>query len=467
MTSFPTPPRTGGAIRSILLVAAALVVIGLVGWLVVRQYQPQMLDTESVNAAELATLKTALLSAPPAAAVEVGWPQWRGPDRDGRAPAGPLRTDWDANPPKAAWMAPCGGGYSSLAVVGGRVYGFDKQGNRERVFCVDAGKGAPLWETAWDADYNPVAYGSGPRAAPTVHDGRLYALGATGRLVCLELPASGPTAKVLWEHDLKAEFETATPSWGFASSPLIEGELVIVQAGGKQGSVVAYDRATGEPRWAAGTDPNGYSSPIAVTAAGVRQVVAATGESILGVRPSDGKVLWRHDWRTSNYGNIATPVVVGDYVFVSSSYSKGCVLLRLAADGDGVKAEQVYFRKGRVMQNHHSTCVYKDGFLYGYDNDDLRCVDLRSGEVNEDWIARPVSGNQNKGCVILADRYLIGQTQSGALFLADADPAEFRLRGKVDGVLTGSHSWALPVLVDGRLYLRDHEKVVCLDVRPK
>jgi outer membrane protein assembly factor BamB len=467
MTPLPHAPRTGGAARSILLVVAALVVIGLLGWVVVRRYQPQMLDTESVNAAELEALKAAQLAAPPAAAADAGWPQWRGPERDGRAPAGPLRTDWDKNPPTAVWTTPCGGGYSSLTVVGGRVYGFDRRGNRERVFCLDAGKGTPLWETGWEADYSRLQYGAGPRAAPTTHDGRLYALGATGKFVCLELPTGTSTAKTLWEHNLTAEFDAAVPNWGFASSPLVEGDLVIVQAGGKQGSVVAFDRRTGEPRWAAGTDPNGYSSPVAVTVAGVRQVVAATGESILGVRPADGKVLWRHEWRTAHNANIATPVVVGDYVFVSSAYSKGCVLLRLAAAGDGVKAEQVYFRKGRVMQNHHSTCVQRDGYLYGYDNEDLRCVDLRSGEVNEDWNARPVSGERNKGCVILAGDHLIGLTQTGTLFLADADPAEFRLRGKVEGVLSGSDCWALPVLVDGRLYLRDHEKVVCLDVRPK
>jgi outer membrane protein assembly factor BamB len=310
-------------------------------------------------------------------------------------------------------------------------------------------------------------HGAGPRAAPTVHEGRVYAVGAVGKFVCVELPSGTSVPKTLWEHDLRAEFDAGTPTWGFASSPLIEGELVIVQAGGGKGSVVAFDKQSGEARWGAGTDPNGYSSPIAATVAGVRQLIAVTGEAIVGVRPTDGKVLWRHDWRTQHKGNIATPLVVGDYVFVSSAYGKGCCLLRLAADGDGVKAEQVYYRKSRVMENHHSTCVYKDGYLYGFDSDVLRCVDLRKGEVNEDWNARGLSGGANKGCVILADQYLIVQTQSGNLCLVDADPQEFRLRGKVDDVLSGSDCWALPVLVDGRLYLRDHTKVVCLDVRPK
>src|SRR5262249_35075194 len=133
----------------------------------------------------------------------------------------------------------------------------------------------------------------------------------------------------------------------------------------------------------------------------------------------------------------------------------------------GVRAEQVYFRKGRVMRNHHSTCVLRDESLFGYDENDLRCVDLRTGEVNEDWNARTVSGGANKGCLILADKYLLGLTQSGTVFLADANPKEFLLYGKVADVLSGSDCWAQPVLVQGRLYLRDRTKVVCLDVRPQ
>jgi outer membrane protein assembly factor BamB len=469
MTIAHPSTRTGGTARSVLLALAALAVIGVLGWVAAKRYKPGWFDREAVNAAELEALQSAKLNASPVAASDTGWPQWFGPSRDGRAPAGPLRIDWEADPPKSVWTTPCGGGYSSLSIVGGRVYGLDRQGGQERLFCLDAEKGTPLWDVRWDADYAGMDRGAGPRSAPTVHEGRIYVVGATGKFLCVEIPTGTAPARTLWDHDLNAEFHAETPTWGHACSPLIEGDLVIVQAGGKKGSVVAFDRTTGQVRWAAGSDPNGYSSPAAVTAAGTRQVIAVTGESIVGIRPADGKILWQHDWRTQHRGNIATPVVVGDYVFVASYYSKGCCLLRLAPSGDGVSAEQVYYRKSRVMENHHSTCVYRDGYLYGYDGDTFRCVDLRKGEVNEDWNARELSGSKNKGCVILADKYLIGQTQTGSLFLVDADPAEFRLRGKVDKVLssTASDCWALPVLVDGRLYVRDHTKVVCLDVRPK
>jgi outer membrane protein assembly factor BamB len=198
--------------------------------------------------------------------------------------------------------------------------------------------------------------------------------------------------------------------------------------------------------------------------------VAVTGKSVLGIRAADGKLLWSHPWVTEFNGNIATPVVVGDYVFVSSSYNKGCALLKVAADGDGAKVSEVYFRKNRVMRNHHSTCVHLDGFLYGFDSpsgtDLLRCVDLRKGVEVAGWEGRD-AGNKPlaKGNLIRAGKHLLGLTQTGTLFLADADPTEFRLLGEMKGVLSGSDCWALPVLVDGRVYLRDHEKVVCVDVR--
>jgi outer membrane protein assembly factor BamB len=344
----------------------------------------------------------------------------------------------------------------------------------DRVLCLDAKTGTELGFHASQTDNTRVGYGSGPRATPTVHEGRVYALGTTGTFVCLGTKdPAGAATELLWQHDLTTEFAADVPQWGFASSPLIEGDLVVVQAGGRNGSVVAFNRVTGALAWTAGSEPNGYSSPVAATLGGERMIVAVTGKSVVGIRPSDGRVLWSLPWETQFSGNIATPLVIGDYVFVSSSYSKGCMLVRVAGSGDAVRAERVYFRSNRVMRNHHSTCVYRDGYLYGFDDVttggrcELRCVDLRKGEAVEDWIGRtPDNRDVVKGSLILADKYLLGLTQTGTLFLADADPKEFLLRGQVPGVLTGSDTWALPVLVDGRIYLRDATKVVCLDAAP-
>jgi outer membrane protein assembly factor BamB len=454
-------------------VTALMIVLGVLAslvWYLYKMRYPNVLDVEEVNAEQVAALKGAALAVAPAAGSEAGWPQWRGPARDGRAPAGPFRTDWAANPPRVLWSQPCGGGYSSPAVVGGKVYLQDYDGTKERVLCLDAGSGAVLWQHEIAADYKvlTMGYNSGPRASPTVRDGAVYAVGATGTFVCLDPPREpGKPPGVRWQHDLAGEFVAKVPGWGFASSPLIEGDRVIVQPGGAEGSVVAFDVVSGRQKWTAETEANGYSSPVAATCAGVRQVIAVTGVSILGIRPDDGKILWRQPWATSFNCNIATPIVVGDYVFMSSWYGKGCVLLKLEPDGPGVRADVVYFRKGRVMKNHFSTCVCRDGFLYGYDDETLKCVDLRKGEVVEEWVAKDGQGRSiRKGSVLLADHCLLGLAQSGTLFLAEARPEEFRFLGQVEGVLEGDQCWAGPVLADGRIYLRNQNKVVCVDVRP-
>lgn len=457
-----TPPRT----RRGLLVVGVLLVLGIGGFAAYRSSWVQSwFGRDADNAAEIARLVDAKLTVAPAATADVGWPQWRGPMRDGRAPAGPLRTDWEANPPKPLWAAPCGGGFSSLAVVGGKVYTQDRQGDAERVVCLDAETGKLLWEHAYPADYSAMnkGYTTGPRATPTVDAGRVYAVGAAGKFVCLEAPSAVGPAKLLWEHDLLAEFRGKSPDWGVACSPLIEGDLVIVQPGGKDGSVAAFDKTSGELRWKAAANESGYSSPVAATVGGVRVVYALTGDALLCVRAADGEVLSKYTWKTPTtfVGNIATPVVVDDYVFVSSAYNKGCALLRAVPEAGGVRLEEVYARNRRVMQNHHSTCVYQDGYLYGFDESRLKCVDFRKGVEKSGWDADGIA----KGNLILAGRHLLILTENGDLALVEATPEEFRPVARVPSGLGKAQAWALPVLADGRLYLRDGEKILCLDVK--
>src|SRR5581483_438550 len=386
------PART----RPALLVVGVLLILAVGGY--VAYHSPRVrswFGREAENPAEMARRGGAKLAVAPVAAADVGWPQWRGPTRDGRAPAGPLRTDWDKNPPKPLWSAECGGGFSSLAVVGGRVYTQDRRGESERVFCLDAETGKLLWEHAYPADYSAMkkGYTTGPRATPTVEANRVYTVGATGRLLCLEAPPPGGPPKLLWEHDLIGEFRAEIPEWGVACSPLVDGDLVIVQPGGKDGTVAAFDKVSGGLRWKAGSNPAGYSSPVAATVGGVRVVYALTGDALLCVRAADGELLSQYKWKTPTtfVGNIATPVVVDDYVFVSSAYDKGCALLHAVPDGDRVTLEEVYARNRRVMQNHHSTCVYKDGFLYGFDESRLKCVDFSKGAEKADWEAEGIS----------------------------------------------------------------------------
>jgi len=422
---------------------------------------------DNVNAVAIAELKNKKLDQVPPAEPGSGWFQWRGPTRDGRAPAGPLRTDWDKNPPKRLWRTECGGGFSSCAVVGGKLYTQDRQGNNERIICLNAEDGKPLWEFTYPADYTGIDYNSGPRATPTVEGDRLWAVGGRGELTCLRLPREpGEPVQKAWSKNLPQEFEAPLPQWGVACSPLMVGDMVVVQPGGKKGAVVAFDKQTGDVRWASGSNPPGYSSAVVASVEGQPTILAFLGDALLAVR-TDGKITDSFAWKTDVLGNIATPLVVDDYVFISSAYGKGCALLHAVKQGDEVKLLPVYDRRGRAFQSHHSASVFKDRFLFGFsgmrDSAELKCVAFDTGEVKEDWESGLKRGS---GTIVLADKHLIIQTEGGDLCLVEATPEEFRLVAKVPKVLSGKNNWATPTLVDGRLYLRDEAQVVCYDVRP-
>jgi hypothetical protein len=197
-----------------------------------------------------------------------------------------------------------------------------------------------------------------------------------------------------------------------------------------------------------------YSSPVAGTFGGKRQVVAMTGESVVGIAVPDGKVLWEHPWKTQYNVNAASPVVAGEYVFVSSDYGKGCAVLRV---GDG-GAKPVYFKTGNNgLKTHHSTVVHRDGFVYGFDMDQLRCWNLRDGTFVKEWDAPGL----DRGSVTLVGDQLVVQCRTAGLHLIDADPTEFRPRGRVEAAPAGS--WATPAVVNGRIYTRDEKSVVCVD----
>ena len=460
----PRHPR-GSRARRYLLICGLLALAGLLffSWYVFRTQFPNFFDREQVDAAELEKFKVVDLSRGQERGDEPkDWPQFRGANRDGWSPGTNFRTDWNANPPKLLWSKPCGGGYSSFAAVDGKLYTMDREGANERIRCLNSTKGDDLWTHEYAADYEPLkmGYAGGPRATPTIHRDMLYAVGATGRFYALKLPKNpADKATVAWQHDLIGDYAANVPQWGVACSPLVEDDLVIVQPGGKKGSVVAFDRLSGEQRWTCESEPSGYSSPIAATLGGVRQIVAVTGKSILGIRAATGELLWKHPWETQNLGNIAMPVIAGDYVFVSSGYNKGCVTLRI----EGETAKVVYFRPGKLMRNHHSTCVHKDGFLFGFDEIKLSCVNLRDGTAVEDWPTDDVHKRLGKGSVTLVGDSLLCLSERGTLMLTNTDPKEFQLLGRLDNVLAGSECWAMPAVVNGKIYLRDATKIVCLD----
>jgi len=454
-------------IRRVLLVLGLVAILGVGGYLAWRSPIVRgWFASDSENAAEIARLAEKKLELPPVGEAANGWPQWRGPTRDGRAPAGPLRTNWEGNPPAKLWQAACGGGYGSCAVVDGKLYVQDRRDENERILCLDAGSGQELWNYSYAAEQagSDGSYAIGPRATPTISGGRLYAVGGAGKFLCLNIPTgTGGNPTLAWEHHLLAEFDATLPRWGVACSPLIEGELVVVQPGGSRGAVVAFDKNTGEHRWSAGDNSPSYSSPIAATIGGRRMIFAFLGDALLAIRAEDGAVTGSYSWRTQHGANIATPLVIDEYVFVSSGYVMGCALLHAVSRGDGVELEVVYARrKPPGLQNHHQASVFKDRHLFGFDNNTLKCVEFATGNFVEGWSGEREVG---KGSVILAGEHLLIQTEGGDLCLVKADPKEFELLGKVRRVLSGRNNWASPTLVDGRIYMRDEQKVVCYDVR--
>ncbi|MBA4186585.1 MAG: hypothetical protein C0467_01065 [Planctomycetaceae bacterium] len=450
--------------RRLLLIVGVIAIPCIAGYVAFRK---GWFARDAENAGEIAKLGDKKLEPLPPAESASGWFQWRGPTRDGRAPAGPLRTDWEKNPPKRLWKADCGGGYSSCSIVAGKLYAQDRQGGNERVMCLNAEDGKLIWEYSYPADYTGIDYSSGPRASPTVEGGLLWAVGVAGDLHCLRMPRDAEPVQKVWSKKLPAEFEAPIPKWGVACSPLVVGDTVVVLPGGKKGAVVAFDKQSGDVRWASGSNPPGYSSAVVATVAGQPTIFAFLGDSLLTVR-TDGKITDTYPWNTDHQGNIATPLVVDDYVFISSAYGMGCALLRAEKQGDEIKLVQVYARRGRGFQTHHSTCVFKDRYLFGFDrmtsSAELKCIAFDTGKEKEGW---EVNGlKPGSGTIILADKHLIIQTEGGDMCLVEATPEEFRLVAKIPKVLSGKSNWATPTLVDGRLYLRDETQIVCYDVRP-
>ena len=390
-------------------------------------------------------LSGAVLAAP------ADWPQYRGPRRDGLSAETGLLAAWPAGGPKVLWRASLGNGYSGLAVAGGRVFTLFGNGRDEYAVAFDAASGKELWRARTDADRRD-GQGSGPRSTPTVDGARVYALSALGKLHALDA-ASGARR---WSVDLAAEYGARVPAWGVSTSPLVEGELLLVDAGGRAGhSLLALEKESGKLAWASETDQAGYSAPLAVTVDGVRQVLFFTGTSLVSVSPADGKAFWRVPWETGYDVNAAMPVFVPpDRVFISSGYDKGAQVLRIRRQGGGAAVEPVW--RSRVMKNHFNSSVLVDGFLYGFDDGTFKCIEAASGE--ERWAQRGFA----KGSLLAAGGHLWVLSERGLLALVEATPEAYREKARHQ--LFEAKTWTMPSLSDGRLFVRSEKELVALDV---
>jgi len=380
------------------------------------------------------------------------WPQWRGPRRDGVSAERGLLKEWPAGGPPLAWRVQgAGDGYSSFAVAGGRLFTLGARGNTEYVLAFDAASGKRIWEVAHGRRFSNDR-GDGPRATPTVDGDRVYAFGASGDLTVLE----AATGKVVWNANVLSRFGGSNISWGLSESPLVLSDRILVNAGGRGASIVALRKTDGSLIWRSQSDEPGYSSAVLQEVGGIRQAIFFTGERALGVDVNDGRLLWSYNRVANRTANIATPIVRGNHVFLSSDYGTGAALLAITADGARINAREVYFTN--EMRNHHASSVLVGEHLYGFSSTILTAMHFETGR--QVWRDRSVG----KGSLIFADDRLYLFSENGVVGLAEANPAGYREHGRFQ-IRTGNlPTWSHPVVSGGRLFLRDQDTIYAYDV---
>jgi len=378
------------------------------------------------------------------------WPQWQGPDRDRVSKETGLLKEWPAGGPKVVWTATgLGSGYGSMAVAGPRVFVQGMRSTSSTVIALNRADGKEVWSKALgqprDNDRGP-----GPRGTPTVDGDRLYVLTENGDLACLKTDGA-----VVWQRNILKEFGGSQIQWLISESPLVDGPHVVVTPGGRGAGMVKLDKMTGRTVWTAKelSDTAGYSSIIAADVQGVRTYMTFTASAGVGVRASDGKVMFRYP----KVANIATPIYSNNKVFFTSAYGTGGGLLDLSVQNGEVASKEVYFTQN--MKNHHGGVVLVDGHLYGFSDAILTCLEFATG--NQMWRDRSVG----KGTVTYADGHLYVQSEKNAFALAEATPSGYREKGRFDIPDKGLPSWAHPVISDGRLYVRNQDTLLVYDIK--
>ena len=383
------------------------------------------------------------------------WPQWRGANRDGVSKETGLLKQWPEAGPPLAWKAKGAGvGYSSMSVSGGRLYTMGLRGDKEYVIAFDVATGKELWATL-----NGTAFrerrGDGPRATPTVDGDRVYALGGNGDLSALD----AKTGKAIWQLNVLQKFGGQNIVWGISESPLVLNDRVLINAGGPNASIVALSKKDGTVLWKTQSDKAGYSSALPVQVGGKTQVVFFTQQRALGLDPADGKVLWEYSKPSNDVANVATPVARGNRVWISSDYGTGGGLVEIKPTATGATASEVYFTQ--EMKNHHSTSILIGEHLYGFSGGILTAMKFDTGEVA--WKDRSVG----KGSLVFADGHLYALSENGVVGLIEATPTGYREKGRFRIPQDSLPTWAHPIVVGGRFYIRDQDTIYAFDVKQK
>lgn len=384
------------------------------------------------------------------------WIQFGGPKRDFTVQVGGLADTWPEGGPRQLWRRPLGEGYSSILVDEGRLYTMTHKDGNEYVVCLKADDGETVWEYGYETDGVDRGFGPGPRGTPSIDGDRIYAVGISGRLHCM----NKKDGKVQWSHDLVKEFGAEIPRWGYANSPLVYKDLLIVPVGGADKGIAAFRKTTGDIEWMSEGLPNGYASPLPIDVDGQVQIAVFMGKEVVGVNPETGAILWRHGHETNYDVNATMPVWTDDNVLIiASAYGTGAQALRLKRDGDKTTLTPVW--KQKSLGVHHGTLIRLGDALLGsvgmMGGAAMVAVDIHTGDVK--YRRR----NFGKATMIQADGKLIVLDEAGKLGLARATGENFETISSAD-IFTDT-SWTVPTLVGTTLYVRDKHDIAALSLQ--
>lgn len=440
--------------------AAAAAGAGLWSWSAAWAQTPKAKKAKGTAAASA--------SNPAAAEAQRGdWSRWRGPNGDGISYETGLLNEWPAEGPPLVWRVKgVGGGYSSVAIAGGKIYTLGNKGGRNNLVCLSVEDGKIQWTT-------PIGGGGAPNSTPTIDGDMVYGVSLAGDLACCKTDGTLVWAKN-YEKDLGGQMMS---SWGFSESVLVDGDKVICTPGGDQALLAALDKKTGDVVWKTaasqsslgrkGGNGAGYASIVISNAGGVKQYVTLVGRGVVGVDAKTGTLLWSYNGVANGTANIPTPVIGGDYVFCSSGYGTGSALLKLNKSRTGVDAEEVYFLAANKMQNHHGGMIERDGYIYcgtGHNEGFPLCIDSRTGQ--DAWRVGRGAGS-GSAAIAYADGHLYFRYQDGTMALIEANPKAYKLKGQFKIASNNGESWPHPVIAGGKLYLRDQDELLCYEVKKK
>ncbi len=410
------------------------------------------------------------------------WPRFLGPTGDGKSPEKSVLVPWPKSGPPIVWQKQIGTSYGAPTISKGRLFMFDRHGDKARLICMKSETGEELWRFEYPTDYEDLyGYNNGPRSCPVVDDDRVYIFGVEGMLHCISIS----DGKLVWKLDTTTQFNVVQNFFGIASAPVVEGDLLIVQIGGSprgtakdvlaaQGrikgngsGIVAFNKLTGEIVYQITDELASYASPTLATINGRRWCFTFARGGLVGFEPDTGKVDFHYPWRAKKLESInaSNPVVVGDLVFISETYGIGSSLLRVREGGYDVIWKDFPRRRAKAMQLHWNTAIHHEGYLYGSSGrhskgSDLRCIELQTGKVI--W-----SHSLNERTSLLyVDGYFVSLGEFGTLMLIRVTPEKLDVVSRIQlgGHLIKYPAWAAPVLSNGLLYIRGKNQLICLDL---